>query len=152
MECSKPNKTWKDNHHLSDTGHLLTSDLTGKAVRLHYKSGHVLEQHWLTGLCILWKGISGGLDGHSQTEEYNAVKIADNIYLISWVEASTTTVVNRLDISGPWLTDVVLDFEKMIATASWIGPTKNGQVEHVLDQATMHYIECESMVINSENK
>lgn len=83
---------------------------------------------------------------------YNAVKITDNIYLISWIEASTTTVVNGVDISGPWLTDVVLDFEKMIATASWMGPTSDGKVEHVLDQATMHYIECESMVINSENK
>lgn len=72
----------------------------------------MLEQHWLTGHCILWKGISDGLDGHSKTEEYNAVKITDNIYLISWIEASTTTVVNGLDISGPWLTDVVLDFGK----------------------------------------
>lgn len=140
-------KTWIENYHLHQDGQPLTKDLVGKAVRLHYQSGHVLEQHWLSDHCVLWKGITGGLDGHSQTEEYNAVKITDHIYLISWIEASTTPIAKGPDMSGPWLTDVVLDFDKMIATASWMGPTENDQVEHVLDQAIMKYIKCDEPII-----
>jgi len=145
MNTKTVKKTWLENYHLSPDGHPLTTDLMGKAVRLHYQSGHVLEQHWLTDHCILWKGISGGLNGHSQKEEYNAVKITDNIFLITWIEASTTTGADGPDMSGPWLTDVVLDFDKMIATASWMGPTDDDRVEHVLDQATMSYIECDAL-------
>ena len=144
MNLNTVKKMWVENYNFSLDGHLLTADLVGKAVRLYYQSGHVLEQHWLTEHCVLWKGISGGLDGHSQKEEYNAVKITENIFLITWIEASTTTRADGPDMSGPWLTDVVLDFNKMIATASWMGPTDDNQVEHVLDQATMSYIDCDT--------
>ncbi|NQY88403.1 MAG: MoaF N-terminal domain-containing protein [Colwellia sp.] len=150
MSSNTVKKTWVENYHLRPDGHPLTADLVGKAVRLHYKSGHVLEQHWLTDHCVLWKGISGGLDGHSQKEKYNAVNITENIFLITWIEESTTTRVDGPDMSGPWLTDVVLDFDKMIATASWMGPTDDNQVEHVLDQATMSYIECDEPSITNE--
>jgi len=144
MNTNTVKKTWVENYHLSPDGHPLTGELAGKAVRLHYKSGHVLEQHWQTDHCILWKGISGGLDGHTQTQEYNAVKLTENIFLITWIEGETTTSAGGPNRSGPWLTDVVLDFDKMIATASWMGPTEDNQIEHVLDQATMRYIECDA--------
>jgi len=52
MNSNTVKKTWVENCHLSPSGHLLTAELAGKAVRLHYQSGptgdnqieHVLDQ------------------------------------------------------------------------------------------------------------
>jgi len=141
---SKPNQnSWIENYNFRKNGHEITDELVGKAVRLHYKSGHILEQHWQTTDRVLWKGIAGGLDGHNQLESYKMLKISDNIYFITWVEEFTTTGSDQPQSKGPWLTDVVLDLNKMIATASWMGPTNVGKVEHVLDQALITYIESD---------
>ena len=98
-------KTYVEKISLNPQGHPLSDDLAGKAVRLEYSSGHILEQHWQTSNKVLWRGVS-----------------------------------------GPWLTDVILDFNKMQATASWIGPTDEGGAEYVLDQATMIYVECDMCI------
>ena len=132
-----------ENINLLPQGHSLTEDLAGKAVRLHYGSGHVLEQHWQTESQMLWKGIEGALQGHQQIEKYYAVKITEGIYLITWLEAGTVATTEGEDIQGPWLTDVVLDFNRMLATASWMGPTNDNRIEYVLDQAEMEYIDCQ---------
>ena len=42
-----------------------------------------------------------------------------------------------LSSNGFLVTDVVLEFSKMRAIASWTGPTANGGSEHVLNQAEM---------------
>lgn len=138
-----PKQPCIENINLSQSGHPLTDDLAGKAVRLNYQSGHVLEQHWQRKDRVFWKGIEGTLEGHSQTETYRAVEITKGIYLITWLESNTVVVTDGDDIKGPWLTDVVLDFNTMRATASWMGPRENGQIEYVLDQAEMTFIDCE---------
>ena len=143
-------RPWIENYNLHENGHKLTDELVGKAVRLNYKSGHVLEQHWQTASQVLWKGISGGLNGYSQAEHYKMFKVSANIYFITWVEQTTTTVSQGPQAHGPWLTDVILDFNNMIATASWMGPTDNGRVEHVLDQAVMEYVNCENTTSNND--
>ncbi len=136
-------KTHIENISLHPQGHPLTNDLTGKAVRLAYCSGHILEQHWQADSRVLWKGVSGPLAGYDQTEAYRAFEIAKDIYLITWIEASTAASSSAPQANGPWLTNVILDFNKMQATASWMGPTNAGGTEHVLDQATMSYVECD---------
>ncbi|MDJ0926111.1 MAG: MoaF C-terminal domain-containing protein [Gammaproteobacteria bacterium] len=128
---------------LDPAGHELTSDLSGRAVRITYHSGHTLEQHWQTANKILWKAVDGELAGYEQTENYHAFKVAEGIYLITWMEASTVANANTSQIDGPWLTSVVLDFQTMRATASWTGPSPDGQVLHIVDQGSMKNIECD---------
>jgi hypothetical protein len=137
-------KTYVENINLfQDKGHPLSNDLAGKAVRLEYNSGHTLEQHWQTEERVLWKGVEGTLAGYTQCEYYRVLKITEGIYFITWVEESTTSSTSASQAKGPWLTDVVLDFNNMVASASWIGPTEDGGIEYVLDQAVMTYIECD---------
>ena len=128
---------------LDPAGHELTSDLSGKAVRITYHSGHTLEQHWQSENRILWKAVAGDLDGYEQSEIYQAFKVADDVYLITWMEASTPANANTGQIAGPWLTTVVLDFKTMQATASWTGPTPDGKVLHIVDQGSMKSIDCD---------
>lgn len=135
--------SYVENINISQGGHPLTAELSGKAVRLDYQSGHVLEQHWQTDKQVLWKGVEGDLAGYSQTENYRAFKIAEGIFLISWMECLTVPLAKGKPTVGPWLTDVVLDFNSMRATASWVGPLENGAVEYVLDQAIMTSVVCE---------
>ncbi|WP_448950042.1 MoaF-related domain-containing protein [Labrys neptuniae] len=130
---------YKKNFNFLGSAHPRTDDLTGKSVRLTYASGHVLEQHWKPNNTVLWRGVSGPLTGYEQTETYEAFKIAQDIYLICWIEKSTAAVAEGGQIQGTWLTDVILDFRTMHATASWTGPTLDGGSEHVLDQATMEF-------------
>lgn len=136
-------RNWVDNINLHPQGHGLTEELAGRAVRLHYQSGHVLEQHWQTADQVLWKGVEGALTGHQQTESYRMLKISEGIFLITWMEAGTVATNSSEDAEGPWLTDAVLDFNKMMATASWVGPLDAGGVEYVLDQARMEEISCQ---------
>lgn len=131
------------NHHLRKDGHSLTEELAARAVRLEYASGHVLEQHWQTANRVLWKGVDGGLAGYEQVDHYHAFKLTEGIFLISWVEESTQADTTSPQSEGPWLTDVILDFNEMRATASWMGPTIDGGIEHVLDQALLTFIECD---------
>ena len=139
-------KTYVEKISLNPQGHPLSDDLAGKAVRLEYSSGHILEQHWQTSNKVLWRGVSGLLEGYEQTEYYRAITLTEGMYLISWVEESTVTSASASQANGPWLTDVILDFNKMQATASWIGPTCEGGAEYVLDQATMIYVECDMCI------
>ena len=121
----------------------ISEDLTGKAVSLNYSSGHVLEQHWQKPNTVLWKGIAGSLAGYTQTEYFHTFKIAEEIYLFSRFEEATVASASASQTAGPWLTDVILDFRYMRATASWTAPGENGGVEHVLDQAAMCYVKCD---------
>jgi len=131
------------NYNFLPDGYPLSGDLSGRAVRLNYCSGHTLEQHWQTENRVLWKGVNGDLEGYVQVDCYRAFKLADGLYLISWVEDSTQSTAASAQSIGPWLTDVILDFNTMQATASWMGPTVDGGAEHVLDQAEMTFVDCE---------
>ena len=131
------------NLNLHADGYAQTSVLAGRAVSLEYASGHTLEQHWQTQDRIKWKGVAGSLAGYSQYETYRAFEIASGIVLICWTEGSTTATADGDQVDGPWLTDVVLDFNTMRAMASWTGPTEGGGSEHVLDQARMTEIELD---------
>lgn len=131
------------NLNLLNHGYPVTDKLAGRAVSLSYASGHTLEQHWQSDDRIKWKATSGPLEGHEQSERYIAFEIANGLILITWIEESTTATVGGPLRPGPWLTDVLLDFNTMHAMASWTGPTADGGAEHVLDQATMIEIPCE---------
>ena len=124
-------------------GYPKTETLVGRAVSLTYASGHTLEQHWQTAERIKWKATSGPLEGYEQTENYIAFEIAPGLILISWIEESTAATANGPQRPGPWLTDVILDFNTQRAMASWTGPTADGGSEHVLDQASMVEITCD---------
>lgn len=133
----------KRNLNLLNDGYPQTDKLVGRAVSLIYASGHTLEQHWQTSDCILWKATSGPLEGYTQKERYIAFEIAEGLILITWIEESTAATADGPQRLGPWLTDVILDFNTNRAMASWTGPAKNGGSEHVLDQATMVEIACD---------
>ena len=133
------------NLNLLSDGYSSTDKLVGRAVRLTYASGHTLEQHWQTAERIKWKGVSGALAGYAQTESYIAFEIADGLILITWIEESTAVTTDGPQRPGPWLTDVILDFNTMRAMASWTGPTADGGIEHVLDQAAMVEIDCDTI-------
>lgn len=142
-------KSYVENINLNSQGHPLSDNLAGKAVRLEYRSGHILEQHWQASNKVLWKSISGPLEGYQQSEYYRSVKLTEDMYLITWVEESTVASASASQTNGPWLTDVILDFKNMWATASWMGPIEDGGAEYVLDQATMIFIECDMCIEQS---
>lgn len=117
--------------------------LVGRAISLEYASGHTLEQHWQTEDRILWKGTAGPLAGYSQIESYMAFEVSSGLVLITWVEESTAVTADGAQQPGPWLTDVLVDFNTLRAMASWTGPTEDGGSEHVLDQAAIREISCD---------
>lgn len=131
------------NLNLLSDGYPSTDKLVGRAASLAYASGHTPEQHWQTSERIKWKGVSGALAGYAQTENHVAFEIAEGLILITWTEESTAATAKGPQRSGPWLTDVILDFNAMRAMASWTGPTAYGGSEHVLDQAVMAEIDCD---------
>ncbi|MEM8788823.1 MAG: hypothetical protein AAGE76_11225 [Pseudomonadota bacterium] len=65
------------------------------------------------------------VDDHCET--YRAFNIAEGLVLICWTEDSTTATADGDQIEGPWLTDVIRDFNTMRAMASWTGPMADGR-------------------------
>lgn len=129
--------------YLRRCGHPLTQELTGQAVRLEYGSGQVMEQHWQTDNLLLWKGIGGNLEGYERVDYYQAFKLTEGFYLVHCSEELGQTDIGYPNPRCCGLCNVVLDFIEMRATACCIGPATARDVEHVLDQALMTFVECD---------
>ncbi len=115
--------------------HPRSSALIGKKAWYCYESGYTFEHHYVDEDTIIWKGIGGDLDGYTQEDKYTCFEIATNIYFISWCEETTLySLEEGIQREGPWPVTVVADFEKLIATVSFINPSENGGSAYIVDQ------------------
>jgi hypothetical protein len=65
-------------------------------------------------------------------------KIAPDIYMITWCEEATIATAEQNTMwEGSYPVAVVADLKKLVATAMYINPNKDGGDDYIIDQATM---------------
>ena len=113
--------------------------IAGKRVWYRYEGGYIYEQHYIDDKYIVWKGIGDEVaEPYTQKERYYCFEIAPELYFITWCEASTIhSPKQMIQYPGAWPVSVVADFNKLIATVSFVDPTENGGKYHVIDQAKL---------------
>ena len=72
--------------------------LEGRKFLYTYKSGLRVEGEFLSGSRVAWRALSGPAAGNSGTEAANIVEVRPDLWFVSWVEASGTTVSQLLDV------------------------------------------------------
>lgn len=118
--------------------HPRSDKLVGKRVWYRYESGYIFEQHYRSKDKIVWKAVGGELDGYSQEETYHCFEIAENIFFITWCEEQTPySIEENVQREGPWPVAVVADFNKLIATVSFVNPAADGGADYIVDQARL---------------
>lgn len=120
-------------------GHPHSNKVAGKRVWYRYASGYVIEQHYIDEETIIWKNIDGeGNETYTQEDKYHCFDIAPDIYLITWCEESTiATTAQMFQYPGAWPVFVVADFNRLLATVSFINPTEDGGSAYIIDQARL---------------
>ena len=117
-------------------GHPETSDLDGKKIRYHYASGVIYDHHYQNGK-ITWTGVAGPHEGYSQTEKYAAFEVAQKIYFLTWYERETRPSAASENQKDGYNVAIVLDLNKMVATASYNEPLGGGGQKWILDKARL---------------
>ena len=123
-----------------NVGHPETDDLDGKKIRFHYESGLTYDQAYQKKT-ITWTGIDGPHVGYSQTERKAVYKISDNIYFLTWFEKETRPSATGENRSEGFTIGIVLDLNRMAATASYNEPVEGGDQKWILDKAWLEYVE-----------
>lgn len=62
------------------------------------QSGLQVEGHYVSPTEIRWKAITGPAAGKTGTEEARVVEVAPDVFFVSWLEKSGTTVSQALDL------------------------------------------------------
>ena len=120
-------------------GHPQSNKVAGKRVWYRYASGYVFEQHYIDEETIVWKSIDvEGNETYTQEDKYHCFEIAPEIYLITWCEESTiASPAQMIQYPGAWPVFVVADFNRLLATVSFINPTGDGVPAYIIDQARL---------------
>jgi hypothetical protein len=121
-------------------GHPESNDLDRKKIRYHYESGLTYDQQYQKGT-ITWTGIDGPHVGYSQTEKKAVYKISDNIYFLTWFEKEARPSATGENRSEGFTIAIILDLNKMVATASYNEPLEAGGQKWMLDKAWLEYVE-----------
>ncbi len=72
--------------------------LEGRKFLYTYKSGLRVEGEFLAGSRLAWRALSGPAAGSSGTEAASIAEVRPDLWLVSWVEGSGTTVSQVLDL------------------------------------------------------
>jgi hypothetical protein len=119
-----------------DIGHSETSDLDGMKIRYHYASGVSYDHDYQDGK-ISWAGVAGPHEGYSQTEKYVAFEVAQKIYFLTWYERETRPSTASENQKDGYNVAIVLDLNRMVATASYNEPLEDGGQKWILDKARL---------------
>jgi phenolic acid decarboxylase len=72
--------------------------LEGRKFLYTYKSGLRVEGEFLSGSRVAWRALSGPAAGSSGTEAASVTEARPDLWFVSWVEGSGTTVSQVLDL------------------------------------------------------
>jgi len=72
----------------------------GKKILLHYDNGLEIIGDYTSPTEISWEARSGPAKGMKGKETIRAVEVASDIFFISWLEASGTSVSQILDFNN----------------------------------------------------
>lgn len=81
--------------------------LIGKKLLLRYESGLQVEGHYASPTEVRWKAVTGPAEGKTGTEKTRIVEVAPEVFFVSWLEASGTTVSQVLDLNRRTVTAFV---------------------------------------------
>lgn len=70
----------------------------GKTIVISYESGLQVRAHYKSATELVWKALTGPSTGQEGTESIVAREVAPNVFFISWLESSGTSVSNVLDL------------------------------------------------------
>ena len=73
-------------------------NLIGKKLLFLYKSGLQVIGDYSTPTEVSWEALTGPAKGTRGTESVHTAEVARNIFFVSWVEKSGTTVSQVLDL------------------------------------------------------
>ena len=72
--------------------------LIGKKLLFNYESGLQIIGHYSTPTEVSWEALTGPTKGSKGTESVHTAEVATNIFFVSGVEKSGTTVSHVLDL------------------------------------------------------
>ena len=98
--------------------------LVGKKLLFHYESGLQIIGHYSTPTEVSWEALAGPAKGSKGTESVHMAEVAPNIFFVSWVEKSGTTVSQ------------VLDLDKLVVTGFVTFDTPQGR-QSMFDKGTL---------------
>lgn len=129
---------------LLDNAHPVSGKLAGKKMRFEFEAIDMfLEAHFVDDKNIEWwfaEGPNSEGDVTIWVNQYVAFEITENIFFVSWVEPSATTIHSTKVWKNEYHTAFVLDLNKMILTDSFTGPTDDGGQELIVAQARASYL------------
>jgi hypothetical protein len=81
--------------------------VVGKKLRFRYESGLEVEGHYRSYTEMGWRALTGPAKGSSGTETIHTAEVAANVFFISWLEKSGTSVSQVLDLNTSKVTAFV---------------------------------------------
>ena len=72
----------------------------GKRILLHYENGLEIIGDYKSKTEVSWEALSGPAKGMKGTEKIEALEVASDIFFISWLESSGTSVSQILDFNN----------------------------------------------------
>lgn len=119
---------------LLDDTHPVTDKLAGKVIELHYPKSQ-MGVRFLDGKNLAWQSISTP-DREGKATPYVAFEIAENIYYVTWVNPSSHGDSDTF-YDDNYLITIILDFNKMVLTESFMSPNKEGVTQLKVMQAKL---------------
>ncbi len=74
-------------------------NFVGKKFLFRYASGLEVTGDYRAADEMMWEALSGPSKGRQGTEKIHALEVAPNVFFISWLEKSGTTVSQILDLN-----------------------------------------------------
>jgi MoaF-like len=78
---------------------LHSMNFVGRKFHFHYASGLEVKGHYRTASELSWEVLSGPEKGSSGAEKIYAQEVAPNVFFVSWLEKSGTSVSQVLDLN-----------------------------------------------------
>ncbi|HEY4366305.1 MAG TPA: phenolic acid decarboxylase [Steroidobacteraceae bacterium] len=75
-------------------------NFVGKTIEIRYSSGLEVRARYDSTTAMTWEALSGPAKGRQGTEIIAAAEVAADVYFISWIEASGTSVSNVVDLGA----------------------------------------------------
>lgn len=72
--------------------------LVGKRLLLRYESGLEVQATYHSASSMTWEALAGPAKGTRGTENITTAEVAPQVFFVSWVEKSGTTVSNVIDL------------------------------------------------------
>jgi len=119
---------------LMDGTHPITDKLAGKLIEIHYPKSQ-MGVRFVDGSNLAWQSISSP-DRVGKTTPYVAFEIAENIYYVTWVNPRSHGDSDTY-YDENYLITIILDFNTMALTESFMSPNKDGVTQLKVMQAKL---------------